>query len=105
MNAPPFPASDHPSPSRRRRDVIATLPLVLGLPEIEAAAAIGLSQTKFREMVAAGDMPKPRIVGGKLSYDVDELRAAYKAMPHQGDAEEAEVDTWADVKPKAESAS
>jgi hypothetical protein len=52
----------HPSPivhvdqasachDRRRREVAATLPIVFGLPEIEAAIAIGVSQTKFREMV------------------------------------------------------
>ncbi len=98
MNAP-FP---HPAP-RKRRDVIATLPLVLGLPEIEAAAAIGVSQTKFAEMVAAGTMPQPRNVGGKLVYDVDELRAAFKSLPHRGEVELREVDTWADVRPKAES--
>jgi hypothetical protein len=46
-------------------------------------------------------MPEPRSVGGKLVYDIDELRAAFKAMPHRGS--ESEVDTWADVKPKAES--
>jgi hypothetical protein len=46
-------------------------------------------------MVAAGDMPKPRDLGGKLVYDVDELRGAFKAMPHQGG--DVEVDTWADV--------
>jgi hypothetical protein len=96
----------HPeiSPSRRRRDAAASLPIVFGLPELEAAAAVGLSQTKFREMVATGDMPEPRIVGGKLVYDVDELRAAFKALPHRGqDPEDAEGDTWADLTPKAAS--
>jgi hypothetical protein len=88
-------------PSRRRREAMASLPLVLGLPEIEAAAAIGISQSKFRELVAKKTMPEPRVVGGKLVYDIDELRAAFKSLPHRG--EETEDDTWADVKPKAES--
>jgi hypothetical protein len=74
------------------------LPIVLGLPEIEAAASIGISQTKFREMVASGIMPEPRIAGGKLVFDVDELRAAFKALPHRG--EDAEEDTWAHLKPR-----
>jgi hypothetical protein len=90
---------------RRRRDAMATLPIVLGLPELEAAAAIGVSQTKFRQMVDEGIMPEPRIVGGKLVFDVDELRAAFKALPHRGEASECagKEDTWADLKPKHES--
>jgi hypothetical protein len=75
--------------------VLPTVPVIFGLPETEAAVSIGISPTKFRELVAAGEMPTPRVVGGKLVYDVDELRQAFKAMPHQGG--ETEVDTWADV--------
>lgn len=104
MNAPPFPASDHPAP-RRRRDVAPHLPMVLGYPEVEAAAAIGVSTTKFREMVEKGLMPQPRDCDGKLVYDIDELRAAFKALPHRGEEAEGEADTWAHVKPKAASAS
>jgi hypothetical protein len=88
-----------PRPRRDRTAIVAHLPIVLGLPEMEAAAAIGVSASKFRGLVAEGLMPEPRDVGGKLSYDIDELRAAYKAMPHRNEA--AEVDTWADLKPKA----
>jgi hypothetical protein len=80
---------------RTRQSVLPMLPLVLGLPEAEAAVAIGVSSTKFRELVAAGTMPAARVVGGKLVYDVDELRLAFKSLPHQGG--DAEVDTWADV--------
>lgn len=80
----------------RRSDVLPTLPVVFGLGEIEAAAAVGISSTKFRELVGLGAMPRPRRVGGRLVYDVDELRAAFKAMPR--DKEEPEADTWADVR-------
>jgi hypothetical protein len=80
---------------RTRQSILATVPIIFGLPEAEAAVAVGVSQTKFRELVAAGTMPSARVVGGKLVYDIDELRLAFKALPHQGD--EAEVDTWADV--------
>jgi hypothetical protein len=94
--------ANHATPARRNRQAVTTtLPIVLGLPELEAAASIGVSGTKFRELVAAGLMPKPRVVGGKLSYDIDELRDAYKALPHQG--EEVE-DSWAHLAPKAASA-
>jgi hypothetical protein len=83
-------------PARRtRQSVLPTLPIVFGLPEAEAAVAVGVSQTKFRELVATKAMPAARVVGGKLVYDVDELRLAFKSLPHQGG--DVEVDTWADV--------
>jgi hypothetical protein len=81
---------------RTRQGYLPTLPIVFGLPEIEAAVSVGVSPTKFRQMVVTGDMPKPRNLGGKLVYDVDELRVAFKAMPHQG-GDVVEIDTWADV--------
>lgn len=86
---------DRPPGRRTRQGILRTVPLVFGLPELEAAVAVGVSPTKFREMVAAGEMPAARIVGGKLVYDVDELRLAFKMLPHQGG--ETEVDTWSDV--------
>jgi hypothetical protein len=88
-------ARDPIGPRRTRRSVLPTIPLVFGLPEPEAAVSLGISVSKFRELVAAWVMPTARVVGGKLVYDVDELRLAFKGMPHQGS--ETEVDTWADV--------
>lgn len=78
-----------------RAAVLSRLPVVFGLQEEEAAAAVGLGATKFRELVAKRRMPSPRKIDGRKVYDVDELRAAFKALPHDdsGDA----VDTWADV--------
>jgi hypothetical protein len=81
--------------SRARQVILSNAPLIFGLPEAEAAVAIGVSQTKFRELVAARTMPSARVVGGKLVYDVDELRLAFKSLPHQGG--EVEIDTWGDV--------
>lgn len=79
---------------RRLRDILPTLPIVFGLAEPEAAASIGISVTKFRDLVADGRMPKPRQIDGRLVFDVDELHAAFKNLPHVG---QAEGDTWADV--------
>jgi hypothetical protein len=78
-----------------RRDIVPYLPIVFGLGEAEAAAAIGISATKFRQLVAEGRMPSPRRIDGRLVYDVDELRAAFKAIPHEN--EKVEVDSWVDV--------
>jgi predicted DNA-binding transcriptional regulator AlpA len=78
-----------------RRDILAGLPVVFGLSAPEAAAAIGVSASKFRELVEGGRMPRPRRIDGRLVWDVDELRAAFKALPREGS--EDEVDTWAEV--------
>lgn len=79
-----------------RREIMTTLPVIFGLQEAEAAASVGVSATKFRELVDGGRMPKPRQIDGRLVYDVDELRAAFKAMPHQGEVA-GRKSTWADV--------
>jgi hypothetical protein len=39
-------------------------------------------------------MPKPRQIDGRLVFDVDEVRAAFKNLPHVG---QVEADTWADL--------
>jgi len=78
-----------------RVDVLPHLPIVFGLGEIEAAAAIGISASKFRELVREARMPRPRRIDGRSIWDVDELRAAFKAFPHDGESKKA--DTWADV--------
>lgn len=66
----------------------------------QADALAGLGVSKFGLLVQEGYMPKPRRVGSRLMYDVDDLRAAFKALPYD-DPERAdnwgEVDTWAGV--------
>ena len=79
----------------RLRDILPNLPVVFGLPEPEAAASVGISLSKFRELVRDGRMPKPRRIDGRIVFDVDELREAFKSIPHEGGAE---CDTWADLK-------
>ncbi len=81
--------------STRRSDVLARLPIVFGLSAEEAAAACGVSAGTFREMVDDRRMPPPRSINSRLVWDVDEVRAAFKALPRKGEA--GRVDTWADV--------
>lgn len=79
----------------RKRDVIARMPIVFGLGAAEAAASISISAGYFRRLVAEGRMPPARRLDGRQIWDVDELRAAFKALPH--DDAPAEHDEWADV--------
>ncbi len=74
---------------------MSLLPIVLGLGELEAAAAVGISASKFRALVIEKRMPSPRRLDGRNIWDVDELRAAFKALPHND--ESVKADTWADV--------
>jgi predicted DNA-binding transcriptional regulator AlpA len=74
---------------------MAFLPVVFGLGETEAAAAIGVSASKFRALVKDKRMPSPRRLDGRNIWDVDELRAAFKALPHEGEREMS--NSWADV--------
>lgn len=63
----------------------ARLPIRRGLGESEAALYVGLGATKFGELVKAGVMPKPRRIGSSRLWDIDDLDAAFKALPLEGD--------------------
>jgi hypothetical protein len=80
---------------KARAEVMPFLPVVFGLGEVEAAAAIGISASKFRTLVNDKRMPSPRRIDGRNIWDVDELRAAFKTLPHADESEKA--DSWADV--------
>lgn len=78
----------------KRAEITARLPVVFGLGRTEAAAAIGISGPTFDTLVQRGMMPKPHLIATRKIWDVDELRAAFKALPRE---QEEEIDTWADV--------
>ena len=80
-----------------KKEIMPLLPVVFGLGELEAAAAIGISASKFRLLVSQKRMPSPRRLDGRKIWDVDELRQAFKALPHQDGDEDKEVDSWADL--------
>ena len=72
-----------------------------GLDENEAAVYLSLSPSFFRKLVTDGRMPRPRLIGVRRIWDVEELDLAFKALPREGgDAEpiftSQENDSWAD---------
>lgn len=71
--------------ARRKADIAARLPIRRGLGEAEAALYVGIGSTKFRELVDDGRMPRPRVIDGARVWDIDELDAAFKALPRAGD--------------------
>lgn len=57
-----------------------------------AAALVGVSSGFFDKLVKTGRMPQPREVDGRVLWDSDEVRAAWRAMPRRGQA--AVSNTW-----------
>ncbi|MFA1622831.1 helix-turn-helix transcriptional regulator [Rhizobium mongolense] len=52
-----------------------------GLSREEAARYIGVSSSKFSELVADGRMPKPRRIDGRTIWDRFALDAAFNDLP------------------------
>ena len=81
--------------------IAGRLPIRRGLDENEAAVYLSLSPSFFRKLVTDGRMPRPRVIGERRIWDIEELDLAFKAMPREGgDAEpiftSRENDSWAD---------
>lgn len=76
-----------------KTSVASRLVIRRGLSEPEAALYIGLGASKFRQLVAAGRMPRPRVIDGRRVWDVDDLDAAFKSLPLEG----GEGTGWEDV--------
>jgi len=59
---------------------------VRGLNRIQAARYIGISPTKFDELVKDGRMPRPRRIDYRRVWDVQELDMAFEELPYDGAA-------------------
>jgi len=80
----------------KARDIVASrLPIRRGLSEPEAALYVGIGVTKFREMITLETMPKPRCIGTRRLWDVDDLDAAFRSLPIEGEEETNSWDDWA----------
>ena len=79
--------------------IAARLPVRRGLDEREAAVYLSLSPTQFRQLVLRGKMPRPRLIGKRRVYDIEELDLAFGTMPREGGAFEDDAnDSMADWK-------
>jgi hypothetical protein len=66
---------------KRRGDVLPRSLPPLGVNRAEAAALIGVSATKFDEMVKDGRMPGAKKIDGRLVWSVRALTQAFDALP------------------------
>ena len=81
---------------RERRSPAETLPsgsLPRGLRRVQAAEYVGVSATKFDQMVADGRMPKPKQIDSRVVWDRIQVDIAFAALPDENDCD----DTWAKV--------
>ncbi len=54
--------------------------IVIAVNETDAASALGIGKTAFRELVSEGHLPKPRRVPDRrrIIWDIDELKTAFR---------------------------
>ncbi len=67
-----------------KASIAGRLPIRRGLDESEAAVYLSLSPSFFRKLVTDRRMPRPRLVGRRRIWDVEELDLAFKALPREG---------------------
>lgn len=59
-----------------------------GLRREESARYVGVSPTKYDEMVREGVMPRPWRIGGCVVWDIRKLDAALDSLIDEGEASE-----------------
>jgi hypothetical protein len=64
----------------------------LGLNRTESATHIGVSPSKFVEMVKDGRMPPPRRIDGRCVWDIRQLGSAFDELPGGADDDRNEWD-------------
>jgi len=81
---------------RSKPEIAARLPIRRGISEAEAALYVGIGVSKFQEMVRDHRMPRPYLIDRRKVWDFDDLDAAFKSLPREGD--DAPSDSWADFR-------
>ncbi|WP_309644991.1 XRE family transcriptional regulator [Phenylobacterium sp.] len=60
-----------------------------GLQRAAAAGYVGISTSKFDEMVEDGRMPRPKVIDRRKVWDRNALDIAFDDLPDDGDAKPA----------------
>jgi predicted DNA-binding transcriptional regulator AlpA len=76
----------------KRYDALPASLAPRGLAREVAASYIGVSSTKFDEMVTDGRMPKPKRIDGRVVWDRTALDIAFTALPDDGENIDSEWD-------------
>jgi predicted DNA-binding transcriptional regulator AlpA len=77
------------------RDMRSTSQPRRGLRRVEAAVYVGVSPTKFDEMVQDGRMPHPKKIDSANVWDIRDIDSAFDALPGNGmGAEVGAANPW-----------
>lgn len=69
----------------------------IGLSRVEAATYIGVSPSKFDQLVGDGRMPRPKLIDGRNVWHRPALDAAFLALPDDlADGAAATAGGWSD---------
>jgi hypothetical protein len=60
-----------------------------GLDLVDAAGFVGVGVNKFRDLVARGLMPRPKLIDDRRVWDVDALDIYFSALPEDDRADSA----------------
>lgn len=88
----------------RRTAILPESLAPVGVSREQAAELIGVSATLFDRLVADGKMPDARPLYGRLVWDVAEVVAAFRALPHRSvsvDPASGSGNAWDDAKAQA----
>ena len=67
-----------------------------GLSRVEAAMYLGISASKFDELVRDGRMPRPKRIDTRKIWDVRDLDVAFDALP--GENQQSQGSSWDDFR-------
>src|SRR5690606_19594863 len=90
------PAASPPRGTPKRATALPPNLPPRGLDRLQAAAYVGISATKFDELVKDGRMPRPKRIDGRVVFDRLQLDIAFAALPDEGGHAD---DVWDRVAP------
>ena len=100
-HAPSVPLTTLPATTKKRANTTTSQRIIaaasrpvpfLGMNRTEAAAYIGVSPSKFDEMVKDGRMPPPKRIDTRCVWDSRQLSSAFDKLPGGADDDRNEWD-------------
>ena len=73
--------------SHNRREPSVNLPTQRGLSRVLAAGYVGVSPTKFDQLVSDGRMPTPKRIDGRRVWDLRALDRYFDLLPGGDDSD------------------
>ena len=99
--APSVPLTTRPATTKKRANTNTSQKIIaaasrpvpfLGMNRTEAAAYIGVSPSKFDEMIMDGRMPSPKRIDTRCVWDSRQLSSAFDKLPGGADDDRNEWD-------------